>query len=233
MFTQPEKEIKSVIICAAGEGSRLGLNIPKSLIEIEGQPIIYWQLEVIKQFPKVIIVIGFKAELLIEAVSKKRSDIIFIYNHDYKNTNTLHSLKLGSSLLNEPFISLDGDLLVNKQAIEKLIKSPFPSIGIKKTYSEEPVCVRLKTTEKGDKVVIDFIRERDKYEWTGLAKIHPKHLFFAKDAKYVFEALKYILPINCIEIDCFEVDTKTDLLGAKQWMSEQISLGNFGKKEAR
>jgi len=211
---------KNVVICAAGIGSRLGINKPKCLLEIDGYPIVYRQLDILEEFKRIIIVVGFQYQKVIDTVLKKRSDVIFVINNNYLHTNTLYSLRMGASKLNEPFISLDGDLLVTKSALKRMLKSPCPTIGIKKTYSEEPVCVTIKTINN-KKMVTNFSRNVMDYEWTGLAKIHPDHLKTKNDYKYIYEALKNFLPINCVEVDCCEIDTKQDLLKAKEWIKKR------------
>ena len=210
----------NIVICAAGVGSRLGINKPKCLLEIEGRPLIHWQLDLLEDFKRIIVIIGFQYKKVMETILKKRSDIIFVLNSDYLNTNTLYSLRLGASKINEPFISLDGDLLVVESALKLIAESPCPTIGVKKTYSEEPVCVTIETNNN-KKLVTSFSRDIMDYEWTGLAKIHPEHLKTKNDAKYIYEALEYILPINCVEVDCFEIDTKQDFQRAKKWMKKR------------
>ena len=74
---------RTIIINAAGIGSRLGMNIPKTLVKINGKPLIYWILNALKKEKNIRIVVGYKAIDLIKYVSKIRKDIIFVNNKNY------------------------------------------------------------------------------------------------------------------------------------------------------
>jgi len=220
--------MKSVVICSAGVGSRLGLDKPKCLAEIEGRPLIHWQLDLLDDYENIVVVVGFRAADVMQTVRQKRTDAIFAVNHDYRTTNTLDSLIMGASALDGPFISLDGDLLVTESALRAIEDAPCPAIGIKRTYSEEPVCVRLgEDVNRG--LVLGFIREPLAYEWTGLAKLHPDHVKAAKGSQYVFHAVERLLPVPWVEIDCIEIDTNQDMQEAEVWMRDQLTSGSFGR----
>ena len=78
-FISDEKIVSSsrtIIINAAGIGSRLGINIPKTLVKINGKPLIYWILNALKKEKNIRIVVEYKAIDLIKYVSKIRKDII-------------------------------------------------------------------------------------------------------------------------------------------------------------
>jgi choline kinase len=214
-------EDKKVIICAAGTGSRLGFNLPKCLTEIEGRPLVHWQLDLLNKFSAIIMVIGFHYEEVIDIVSAKRPDVTFVRNYEYLTTNTLDSLRLGAEQVEGPFISLDGDLLVTSSALELISNAKSPTIGIKKTYSDEPVCVKIDRENNLSKVV-EFTRQKLEYEWTGLAKIEPEHLESTPDAKYIYQALENILPIGYVNIDCYEIDTLADYEEAIKWIRKNL-----------
>lgn len=86
---------KSVIISCAGIGSRLGLGTTKALINIDGRPLINWQLDLLKDVEDVRIVVGFQANDVIEQVKKYRRDVTFVFNHNYFETKTGASYYLG------------------------------------------------------------------------------------------------------------------------------------------
>ena len=90
---------RTIIINAAGIGSRLGMNIPKTLVKINGKPLIYWILNALKKEKNIRIVVGYKAIDLIKYVSKIRKDIIFVNNKNYFKTGTASSFLLGCNNL--------------------------------------------------------------------------------------------------------------------------------------
>ena len=51
---------KTVIISCAGMGTRLGLNIPKCLVEINGKTLLEIQLQQLEDVEDVRIVVGYK-----------------------------------------------------------------------------------------------------------------------------------------------------------------------------
>jgi choline kinase len=214
-------EDKKIIICAAGTGSRLGFNLPKCLTSIEGRPLVHWQLDLLDDFSTIIMVIGFRYQEVIKVVSKKRPDVIFIRNDEYLTTNTLDSLRLGAKQVEGPFISLDGDLLVNSSALHLINTAHSPTIGIKSTYSDEPVCIKIGQINNVNKVV-EFTRQQQEYEWTGLAKIEPEHLEAPSGTKYIYQALENLLPIGYVNIDCYEIDTLADYEEAKKWIRKNL-----------
>ena len=65
----------TVIICCAGMGTRLGIGTTKALIDINNKPLIYYQLELLKDFEDVRIVVGFQAEEVIKVVNMYRKDV--------------------------------------------------------------------------------------------------------------------------------------------------------------
>lgn len=66
--------VKNAIIAAAGMGKRLGFDMPKSLVKIRNKTIIEHQLELLSGVENVYIIIGFRAEDMIEHIRKVRND---------------------------------------------------------------------------------------------------------------------------------------------------------------
>ncbi|HRE19096.1 MAG TPA: NTP transferase domain-containing protein, partial [Rhodocyclaceae bacterium] len=53
--------LPTVVVSAAGRGTRMGSAMPKCLIRIRNKPLIHWQLNAIASFARVIVVVGFRA----------------------------------------------------------------------------------------------------------------------------------------------------------------------------
>ena len=142
---------KTIVISAAGSGSRLGFGHTKALLKIAGKPIIIHHLEQLKRFDDVRIVVGYDAENIIGTVLAYRKNVTFVFNHRYQTTNTLHSLYLGSRFARKYVVSIDGDLLVAPKDLQRFLKEKDETMGLIKTYSDEPVCVFTK--KKGKNVI--------------------------------------------------------------------------------
>jgi choline kinase len=99
----------NVIILAAGQCTRLRPytdNTPKCLLEVGGKSILYRQLDTVVQGPhdKIHIVVGYKSEMIKEAVASYRGNIRIIHNPDYMTTNNGRSLELALNTLgDQPF----------------------------------------------------------------------------------------------------------------------------------
>ena len=223
--------VRNALICCAGRDARMGLSMPKCLIPIESKPLIHWQLDQLQDIENVVIVVGFQAAQVMGTVLAKRSDAIFVINLDYDTTGVLESMVRGAVYFREPFIYLDGDLLITPSAMNAMVEAPCPSLGIRRTYSDQPICVRRGEDSQKD-MVVAFTREPLEYEWTGLAKLSPEHVKMGAGEAYVYQAIEHFLPANGVMIECAEVDTQEDLDEARAWVRKQLASGEFGQLAA-
>ena len=196
--------MRTALISCAGTNSRFGLNMPRCLAPVEGKPLIQWQLDHLQDFEDIIVVVGCQAPDVMRTVLEKRPDAVFAVNHDTQKAGLLECMAMGVNFLREPFIYLDGNSLVSSTAIQTLSEAPCPSIGIRRTYSDTPVGVRLGTGNHAGEVIA-FTLEPQEYEWIGLAKLDPQHIKGASEAGCVYKAIERFLPVPAIEVDATEV----------------------------
>lgn len=201
--------VRHAVISAAGLGSRLGLNLPKCLVELEGRRLIDYQLELLEGVPDVRIVVGFMERAVMEHVRSVRRDVIFVRNPDYVTTSNSYSLSLASRDLREDFLILDGDLILERESFQHFLSRVQPGrslIGVTESKSEESVFVEL----DGGMMLHGFQRHTQRpYEWSGLAYL--SGVSIEANEKYVFEELAKWLPLQACPIRCFEIDTPRDL----------------------
>jgi len=205
---------KTIIINAAGMGSRLGFGHTKALLEVGGKPLIYHQLDAVKNYDDVRVVVGFDHQELIKTILRKRKNITFVFNHEYKSTGTLGSLYRGSRFANDLVISLDGDLLIKPSDLKKLLASNEEIIGYGPTNSDNPVCVDI-LMKKKLAFATKFHRQRTLFEWTGLVQVKKDKI--TKNFEHVYQTLETCLPIRAMEIECREIDSPKDLVEAMRW----------------
>jgi choline kinase len=202
-------KVKNAVICAAGIGSRLELDMPKCLVEVNGHKIIYYLLKVLENVPNIRVVVGFKEDEVIDYVRSIRKDVVFVRNPDYRSTSNSYSLYLGSKDLQEPFINIDGDNLITRENFQKFVDAIIPDqelIGVTESFTEDAVFTRL--DEQGN--ITEFSREKiSNYEWTGLAYF--AKIKIRKEGKYIYQELESQLPAKACIVECFEVDTPQDL----------------------
>jgi len=208
---------KTVVISCAGMGTRLGMNLPKSLIDINGKTLIEWQLEMLKDVSDIRIVIGYKYQDIIDVVIKIRPDCVFVFNRDFFKTGTADSYVKGTRF--SPFgnlvISLDGDLLVHPDDFKQFLNTPYPCIAIGPKSSEEPVFVNT-LNKDGEEFAYAFSRIHGDYEWTGLAQLRAENVCGCTG--HVYQLIEPLLPLPTYQIRAQEIDTYTDYLKAKEWI---------------
>jgi NDP-sugar pyrophosphorylase family protein len=108
------------VILAGGLGSRLRpitYSIPKPLLPVGRRPIMEIQIEQLKRagFNKLYIATGYRSEL-IEAYFRDGSDfgVEIIYSKEEKRLGTASPIKLLEEYLDEPFLAMNGDVLVRE-----------------------------------------------------------------------------------------------------------------------
>lgn len=203
------QHIKHAIISMAGLGSRLGFNMTKGLVKVGEKRIIDYQLELLEEINDVRIVIGFQEEKVMEHVRKIRDDVTFVRNPDFKTTSTTHSIHLASKDLKDPYIIMDGDIIINKKDFKNFLNNCNNKsiICITPSKTEEAVFVSI---NKNSNTIESFQRSpQSKYEWTGIAYLN--NIWLDKNQKYVYKDLENYYPLNYFILDCYEIDTESDL----------------------
>lgn len=103
---------KTVVIAAAGKGSRLGAGLPKCLIEVNGHAVFEYQMKALQWTDEIRMVVGYRAEEVIRRVSAVNDKVVFVWNEDYAKTTTLQSNFLGAEGIREKALFIDGDMLL-------------------------------------------------------------------------------------------------------------------------
>jgi len=115
------------IIMAAGRGSRISDkigDIPKSMLEINGKPIIRITVELLISLGiEPIVCTGYKAEIIKNALSGL--NVRFYHNPFYDITNNIASLWFAREEINDDIILLSADLIFQKEIVEILIKQNY------------------------------------------------------------------------------------------------------------
>src|SRR5690554_6730355 len=202
-------KIKNVVICAAGLGSRLGLDTPKCLVKLGKHRLIYYLLQILKDVENIRIVIGFKEEEVIEYVKGIREDVVFVRNPDYSTTSNSYSLYLGSHDLNEPFVTIDGDMIIDQENFQKFVDAIDINedlIAVTEAKTEDAVFAKVDENN----YITEFSRKPiSKYEWSGVAYF--ANFKVSKDGQYIYQEIEPNLPIKSVQMECWEIDTPGDL----------------------
>lgn len=205
----------TVVIGAAGLGTRLGMNTPKALVEVGGKPLIQHHLEALADVYDIVIVVGYMAREFVEVVRDLRPSATIAFNHNFTTTGTAASVAKGAFLASDYVLSLDGDLLVNEADLKKAIDYPGPLLGLTPTESDEPVCAKL---SNDGELVTELSQDwKTEWEWSGLVKL-PKQHALELGTGHVFHGFLRRLPLPYIEIDCIEIDHPEDMDKAEVWL---------------
>ena len=198
---------RTVIISCAGMGNRLGLGTTKALVEVEGKPLIMHHLEKLKDESDIRVVVGYQAEKVINVVRKYRKDVVFVFNHNYRETGTGASVALSSQYANEYILSLDGDLIIHPDDMKKILECDheFVSGGIPDT--DEPWMLQT-YKDDGKEFVSAFSKNIGNYEWNGITQM--KSAKIKNGQGHVFQLIEPYLPIPFLELRTREIDTVND-----------------------
>ena len=230
------------LILAAGVSRRLypyTYNIPKCLLEIEGKPIIHYQLEALKDLNvnDITIIVGYHREMLISNIVKSFPDLKFnfIINHHYFETNTAYSVFKAKESLDSKHLLMNADVIYKKELLAKLFNSTYENIlavDVKSCGREE---VKVIDGGKNNIVAIgkDLIEENCLGEFIGVAKFSKEfmdafinsldNLINAGGQNDYFEAAIQpllnrldVYYIDVTEYPCLEIDFIEDLKSARK-----------------
>lgn len=227
----------SVVVLAAGRGTRLGRPFPKPLTRLaNGHSIMQLQLQHLRALarPPVYIVVGFKKELIMEDFP----DEAFLYNPDFSETNTSKSLlRALERVPSGGVLWLNGDVVFDPRLLDEL----RPRLGGHETM----VCVnRAAVGEEEVKYAVDpdgWVRELSKTvteplgEAVGINYIAQqdrdllvRHLERCGDDDYFERAIETAIaddglrvrPVDISEFACIELDVEDDLRRANSLFND-------------
>ncbi|MGZ7069915.1 MAG: sugar phosphate nucleotidyltransferase, partial [Methanobacterium sp.] len=115
------------IILTAGEGTRmrpLTLTRPKTMLQVGGKPIIQYNLESLRDagIKDIIMVVGYKREAIEDYFGNGTSfGVNITYISQEKRLGTAHAIKSVQNVIDNDFIVLNGDVIVDPRLIVDLI----------------------------------------------------------------------------------------------------------------
>lgn len=210
---------RTVIISCAGMGNRLGLGSTKALVDIDGKPLIIRHLEMLEEERDIRVVVGYQAEKVIDVVRKYREDILFVFNRHYRETGTGASVALAARYANQYILSLDGDLLVHPEDMEKILACDHEFISGGVPGTDDPWMLQT-YEENGREYVSSFSKNIGTYEWNGVTQMKSQKM--QNGTGHVFQMLEPYLPIPFLELRTREIDTVNDYERAVAWVKNNF-----------
>lgn len=221
----------TVVINAAGRGTRLGQERPKCLVPFLGQPLIHWQLQTIPRTTRLIVSVGFHAEEVMREVSARRPDARFVRNDRYASTGTASSLCLAARECDGPVLSLDGDMLVHPADLLQLLSAQPTCIGLSPVQSNAPVLVEVgRGEDNSPELAFRFLYQTPPsdpaicHEWTGLVIFDPSLLSLDAEG-HVFQMIAPLLPCHTLHVRCCEVDFPDELPQMQRLIAALVEEG--------
>ena len=175
-----------LLILAAGTGSRLSPHtdhLPKCLLPIDGDvTILDHQLELAQSLgiTRIKIVVGYQFEQIEAKLDSFRpyfDDITTVYNPFFETTNNLVSLWLGVSQIEDSFIMMNGDSILNVKILKSCLsnnKGVLIPISRKSSYDADDTKVILDSNDNILQIGKKIEPEHISAEWMGVS-------FFSKD----------------------------------------------------
>ncbi len=210
---------RTVIISCAGMGNRLGLGSTKALVDIDGKPLIIRHLEMLEEERDIRVVVGYQAEKVIDVVRKYREDILFVFNRRYRETGTGASVALAARYANQYVLSLDGDLLVHPEDMEKILACDHEFISGGVPGTDDPWMLQT-YEENGREYVSSFSKNIGTYEWNGITQMKSQKM--QNGTGHVFQMLEPYLPVPFLELRTREIDTVNDYERAVAWVKNKF-----------
>ena len=163
-----------VVILAAGYGSRLRPfteTVPKCMVEVNNVKIIEKQISNLLRngikLEDIIIVIGYKYEIIQKYLNEVYKGLNIIINKEYDKTNNMYSLYLTRKYVeNEEFILMNADVYYEEEIIKELINCKHGNVIVcdDGRYIEES----MKITKK-DNVISNISKAISKDEAYGVS----------------------------------------------------------------
>jgi choline kinase len=221
------------VILAAGMGTRLGKPWPKPLTPlVDGRTIMRQQMDNLeKTFGadlRVMTVIGFKLELIIEAFP----NVAYVYNENYDQTNTNRSLLKALRIASDGGVLwMNGDVVFDPAVLERAkplmdAGTSFICVNTSATAEEEVkytvdadgyVALLSKTVENalGESVGINYISAADRANLIAGLEACADTDYFERGIEIAIEKVGMkVVPLDISDLFAVEVDFEDDLARA-------------------
>ncbi len=223
----------SVVIFAAGRGSRLGVSVPKFVVEVASKPIYFHQLDVLSNLDcQLYIVCGYRAGLLVQLMLEDldntsiRRKLTFIYNENYRSGQSGSIARVLETIpLDRPAIFIDGDMLFSWSSIESLLANATSTVMLRHNPTRDGVMANL----DGKGQLKGFTRNGPgKLEWGNLALYQPvvlqsfKSILADSDCQHHFELINTAIAkgttLEHVIGELAEIDEASDLVIAADYV---------------
>ncbi|OUT40142.1 MAG: hypothetical protein CBB66_02995 [bacterium TMED6] len=215
-----------IIILAAGMGTRLNKNNPKSLVKLSnGDSILNRQINALLDYVNIndiTIVVGYKQH----KIKEKYPKCSYVYNENYQNTNTAKSLLLAleSKEDEKDVIWINGDVVFEFEVLKDIFVTSNSSMlvntlkvgaeEVKYTINNDGSINKVSKNINnglGEAVGINKILNSQLDEFKKELERCSKSDYFERGLEMLINKGTKIYPIDISKYFCCEIDTQDDL----------------------
>lgn len=139
------------VILAAGIGSRLRPltdKKPKALVEVNRRPILAYVIEALKsnKVDEIIICTGYLEKLIVNYCRTNYPTLkfTFVNNKEFDLTNNMFTLFLAKEFLNEEFLLINGDVIIEPEIVQGILNQSGSSVAVDVgIYNEESMKITV------------------------------------------------------------------------------------------
>ncbi len=145
--------MKQAVILAAGEGQRLRpftVTKPKVMLSIADKPIVQYVVESLAQngIRDIVLVVGYKRQQVFDYIGAgEKFGVNVVYITQEKQLGTAHALAQAKDVIENEFLVLPGDNLIEADTIARFVAMKPASVLVKRV--DNPVRYGVVTIEKG------------------------------------------------------------------------------------
>jgi choline kinase len=232
------------VILAAGSGRRLaamGWDDPKCLIKFGSQTLLDNIVASLLEngIDELTVVVGYKQELVIEALKHHPVRFNVVVNANHAETNTINSLYLARDYLEEDFLYFNADVLFEREIISRLLACEGSVLAVEeKVCGQEEVKVIVDANRRIIRIAKALPPEKCLGEFIGIGKfcrsvcpdmvaslyryneeLHERNLFFEAAVDDILEH-HFFFGLSIGKLFAIEIDSPEDYLSAKRlWES--------------
>lgn len=156
----------SVVVLAAGLGSRLRAEHPKGLTRVEGVSLIERSLTLLQanHVGEIVMVVGWKQQRYRDYLAEFFPQVRVVENPDYATTGSLASLVLGARATSGDVLVVESDLLYEKRALTHLMNAPASDTLLASGYTQSADEVWVYAHE-------ELLAHLSKTDWSGAPRV--------------------------------------------------------------
>jgi choline kinase len=205
--------------------------LPKCLTEIGGdETILSRQLRQLTAagIKKIVITTGYMRDVLrLRVSSAKNTDIIFVDNPEYAETNYIYSIYLAREFLHDDLFMMHGDIVMDDSIIEEMLKIPASSMAVSleqdlsekdfKAVIAEGRIDRISVDSFPNSVYAQPVYKLNRNEWEVWLKsienfcLAGERRCYAEEAFNTVSNAMMLMPFDVKRRLCGEIDTIDDL----------------------